>query len=160
MQTTSRSNTKTWNCKCWQYWTKQKHRKYKRLNLAAVKHTNVRVTRLSEARNQRESRWKIQLSWLIFWPWKLGLCSSETSAGFQRATQHYIPGDRTHQQLRLYECYITFTSVDNYFLFHRGSYFMKDHHALEHQMRWPGLFKIFSWVRLLRSLNFELTWIY
>jgi hypothetical protein len=46
--------------------TKQATKTKRGLNLVAIKHMNVQVTRLSQARNQRESRWQIQLSWIIF----------------------------------------------------------------------------------------------
>jgi hypothetical protein len=45
--------------------------------------------RISQARNQRESRWKVKL------------CSAETSIDLQRTTQRYIPEVRT---LQVFSC--------------------------------------------------------
>jgi hypothetical protein len=56
--------------------------------------------------NRRCSAWYLLSRWylarLILRPWRIAICSSETSVGFQRTTRRYIAEDTTLHNLKSY----------------------------------------------------------
>jgi hypothetical protein len=83
------------------------------------------VSKISQARNQCESRWQAEPYLAYFLTWKMETtCSSETSVDFQWTTWRYIPEDRT--------LYISLINTHIYYLGHFSSSHFSKHNFLEY----------------------------